>query len=396
MSLHGPCERNCCIQMDISPLVAEQEDFLRETRRALHRIPEEAFTEKKTSAYLWDALEQMHPDRMEHMVGTGIKTVFFGKDQSTSVGIRADIDALPVAEETGLEFASTHPGYMHACGHDGHMAMALTAARIVSQARDQQEHSYTFIFQPAEETTGGAQPMIEGGVLESPHVTSVYGVHLWPYVPEGKIGLRPGPLMASMIDLNVHIEGKSSHGAKPQDGADAIVAAAHLVAAAQSVVARNVDPFESAVLTIGKMRGGSARNVIADTADIEGTVRTFRESVQERARARMQAICEGIGTTFEVRCEYSESMAYPPVDNSEELYKHAIAVLPEDSWCTPDPVMISEDFSFYQKAVPGLFAFLGTRSPGHEESLHSSRFTFDEAVLALGVEYFLRVTGFRA
>lgn len=380
--------------MKISGLVAAQRDFLVDTRRHLHQIPEEAFQEKETSGYIRDVLGHMRPDRLESMAGTGTRAVFGADLPGPAVAIRADMDALPVTEDTNLPFASRHPGVMHACGHDGHMAMALTAAKIVSENREALKRPFVFLFQPAEETTGGAWPMIQQGALKNPDVSAIYGAHLWPYLEQGMVGIRPGTLMGALTDFDVHIEGRSCHGARPQGGVDAIVAAAQLVLAVQTIVSRNVDPLDAAILTIGRVSGGEARNIVAAEATVEATTRAFRTPVMERIIQRVHEVCRGLEEMCGVRCRYEESMSYPPVDNSRELFEEAVAVLPKGSWREPEPVMISEDFAFYQKEVPGLFAFIGTGAPGHEESLHSSRFTFDEDVLCTGVEYFLQVTRF--
>lgn len=367
---------------------------LRSIRRDLHRIPETAYEEFKTSRYIVNRLEAMRPDVLEVYLGTGVRAVFLAPDAQRTVGVRADMDALPVTEQTGLPFASEHPGRMHACGHDGHMAIALMTAELVSRARSRLDANYVFLFQPAEETTGGAEPLIEAGVLTDPDVGELYGLHLWPYIPERKLGLRSGPLMAGMRDLDVAVEGRSCHGARPQDGSDAIVAAAQLITAVQTVISRNVDPEQTALLTIGCIRGGTARNVICGDVLLEGTIRAFDPAVQALVEERLAELLGGLETMFSVRTRMSETMSYPPVINPPALFEHVVGCFAPDEWLIPERVMISEDFSFYQKVLPAFFAFLGTGSPEHCAPLHSSRFSFDEAVLETGVEYFLRVTGF--
>lgn len=379
--------------VEMRDCIAEQVQYVIKCRRYLHTIPEAAFCEHKTSRFILSELEKLKPDDLSRYADTGVRAVFSGT-KGNPVAIRADMDALPVEEETGLPFQSEHSGYMHACGHDGHMAIALACARIVAGVSRDARRTYVFIFQPAEETTGGADPMIREGVLLDPDVRAIYGLHLWPYIEQGAIGLRPGPLMAAMSDVNIRITGSSCHGARPQDGADTIVAAAHFVAAAQSVISRNIDPYDAAVLTIGRIEGGHARNVIAGETRLEGTLRSFDENVHRRLRARLADQLQGLSAMFHVETSVEETMAYPAVCNDPALYKSALQHLSGRRIVEPAPVMISEDFSFYQQAVPGLFAFLGTGSPEHDEPLHSARFTFDEGVLPAGVEYYLRVTGF--
>lgn len=377
--------------MRISNRVHAQFERLVQIRRDLHRMPEEAFEEQETSEYVFCFLKTLQPDSLERMCGTGVKAVF-GRDLAGgAVAVRADMDALPVEEETGLPFASRNSGCMHACGHDGHMSMALVTASIVAENRQNLTQPYTFIFQPAEETTGGADPMIQAGVLENPRVKSIYGLHLWPYIPQNILGLHPGPLMASMSDINIHVQGRSCHGARPQDGADALLAACQLVTAAQSIVSRNIDPYQAAVVSFGRIEGGEARNIVSDSVKLEGTLRAFDTTTRAVVRRRLGEILRGLDEMYGVRTESAETMNYPAVVNSPELCSRARSLLADDEWMDVEPVMISEDFAFYQQHVPGLFTFLGTGSACYHEPLHSARFAFDEQVLLTGVEFLLRV-----
>lgn len=379
--------------MSISEQVAARAEHIVSIRRDLHKVPELAFQEKKTSEYIERFLKTLAPDRLERICGTGIKCVFGLDKPGPATAVRADIDALPISEKTGLAFASQNQGVMHACGHDGHMAMALAAAQIVSESMDRVQNPIVFIFQPAEETTGGALPMIEHGVLHDPVVGSIYGLHLWPYIDEGLLGLHEGPLMASMSDLDIAVCGRSCHGASPQDGADAIVAACSLITSLQSVVSRNIDPYEAAVLSFGRISGGEARNVVCGSVEIEGTVRAFLDRTNRRIHQRIDEMLHGLETMFEVNTSCTESIFYPAVDNPRVLVDEVRALLSPEDWIDPQPVMMAEDFAFYQRSVPGLFAFLGTRSAEHDSPLHSETFDFDEKVLLIGVEYYLRVIG---
>ena len=379
--------------MRIRSVVAAEAEALCSLRRDLHRIPETAFEEHKTQQYILRYLEPLRPDVLETYLGTAVKAVFLAPEARRTVAIRADMDALPVSERTGLPFASEHAGVMHACGHDGHMAIALVTAELISAARNRLDTNYVFLFQP-EETTGGAAPLIAAGALDSPPIDAMYGLHIWPFIAENKLGLRSGPLMAGMRDLKITVEGRSCHGARPQDGSDAIVAAAQLVSAVQTIVARNVDPEQTALVTIGRMQGGTAGNIICGEVQLEGTVRAYSPAVQELVSCRLHDILHGLETMFGVRTQTGETMAYPPVINPEPLFEHVVGCFAPDEWVIPDSVMISEDFSFYQRVVPAFFAFLGTGSSRYSEPLHSDRFSFDERVLMTGVEFFLRVTGF--
>jgi amidohydrolase len=362
-----------------------------EWRRALHRIPECAFEETETSRYLLEQLKKMKPDRIELMARTGIKAVFNGKRAARTVAVRADMDALPVQEETDAPYRSEKPGAMHACGHDGHMAMALAAAQVVSQSRNKMGCNAVFLFQPAEETIGGARPMVEEGALEAPHVDEIYALHLWPELPKGILGLAKGALMSAMDGVNIEITGRSAHGAKPQQGSDALVAAAHFVTAAQSIVARGIDPLEPAVLTIGKIKGGGARNVICGKVLMEGTVRSLDSAVSERVNKRIGEMLDGLTRMFGVEGKIVRTTSFPPVVNPGPLYDKVCNLLDESEYRVVAPVMVSEDFSCFQQEVPGFYALLGAGAEGYGRPLHSSRFDFDEGVLLAGVEYYLRV-----
>lgn len=380
--------------MNIRNIVKQREEALIRIRRELHQMPETAFEENKTKAYILACLEPLAPDALEVYCRTGIRAVFRAPGADGAVGIRADMDALPVSECTGLAFSSRHPGIMHACGHDAHMAIALTAAAIVAENRQYLKKDYVFLFQPAEETTGGAEPMIAAGALQDPVPQALYGLHVWPFLPQGMLGLRSGPLMAGMRDANVRIEGRSCHGARPQDGADAIVAAAQFIQAVQTVISRNTDPEKTALITFGTVRGGSARNIICGLCELEGTIRAYENEVQDLIGRRLTEILEGLERMCDVHTTLTETMAYPPVVNPAELFEKAAACFAPGEWMIPERVMISEDFSFYQQVVPAFFAFLGTGSSRYNAPLHSAAFDLDESVLSRGVEYFLRVTGF--
>lgn len=365
-----------------------------EIRRELHRVPEYSFEEYKTSEYLMNYLKRLRPDQLEVVAKTGIKAVFFAKHPAKTVAIRADIDALPVPEYNDVSYRSQCENMMHACGHDGHMAIALICAKIISGARDRLKYNYVFLFQPAEETTGGAQPMVEEGALKNPDVDEIYGIHLWPYLPAGVAGCKAGPIMARMCDLNINIKGRGSHGAKPHNGRDALIAAAQLVMGVQTIISRNVDPYKTGVITIGRIEGGQTRNVICEDVRLEGTIRTFEPEVTQTIQRRLTEMLEGLDMMYQVKSEYIESMTYPAVVNDAALYDRTKAKFDEAEFVVVEPVMLSEDFSNFQRQIPGLYTFMGIAEADDAEPLHSSRFNFNEQVLLNGVEYFLRVTDF--
>ena len=264
---------------EIEREAAAYEGVVRAHRRALHRIPELGYSEQKTQAYILKELQALAPDEVRVFAQTGVRAVFRGNGQGRVVAFRADIDALPVKEETGCAFASEHPGFMHACGHDGHMANLLTLARWLADHRAKLVDDVVLLFQPAEETTGGAKRMIDEGALENPHVDVVYGMHVMPDVPKGKIAACAGPIMAQTSEMNLIIHGRSAHGATPHLGCDAVTAMGHLITMLQTSVARSVDPCQQALITIGRVQAGTQRNILADEAVLEGIVRTFSNQV---------------------------------------------------------------------------------------------------------------------
>ncbi len=372
--------------MELHECVKEMGNELVSLRRALHRIPEESFKEFKTSKFIWEYLAALHPDSISILAKTGVKAVFHA-GASRTIAVRADIDALPVEEKTALPFASTHAGFMHACGHDGHMAAALCMAKLVAARRGSLKTNFVFLFQPAEETIGGAKPMIDEGALNEPHIDEIYGIHLWPGVPKGKIGLKAGALMANMCDMNIRITGKTAHGAAPHCGRDALLAAAHFVTQANSILSRNIDPTSPAVLNIGRMQAGDARNIVCGEALIEGTVRSFDDDVAQGIKSRIIEIMEGIDKSFGTQSEYFETMAYPALINSAELYERASKRFEDEDIFKTPAFMMSEDFAFFAKETKGLFAFIGTGG----EPLHSDKFDFDETILNCALEYYVRV-----
>lgn len=378
--------------MKISKSIQAYEEELQRIRRELHRIPELSGQERETSQYVYDFLCALHPDALEVLFETGVRAVFLVPGATRTIAFRADIDGLPVQElNEEAEFVSSHAGCMHACGHDGHTAIMLCLASLVARRREMLRENIVFLFQPAEEADGGALPMIERGALRQPDVDEIYGLHLWPSLPAGKFGLKAGPLMSHMRDLNVDIYGKGAHGARPQNGVDAMVAAAQFINQVQSVVSRNVDPYEMAVVTLGVISGGEARNVICGSVHIEGTIRTFDKAVSDGVKARVLEILQGLEAGMGVRTAYSETMTFPAVVNPPELVGKARALLDVDDVVEVQEVMMSEDFSQYQEHTKGLFLFLGIGEDA--EPLHSGHFNFDERYLMNGMEFMARVIG---
>ena len=362
-------------------------DQLRVHRRALHRIPETGEQEYKTQAYILEHLRALAPDDLRTLAGTGVRAVFRGSGGGRVLAFRADIDALPIGEETGCSYASLHAGCMHACGHDGHMANLLTFAQWLADHREALIDDVVLLFQPAEETIGGAKRMIDEGALENPHVDVVYGMHMMPDVPRGVIATCAGPIMAQTCEMDFVIHGQSAHGATPHLGRDAIMAMGHLLTLFQTTVARSVDPCQQALLTIGQVRAGGQRNILADRAEMEGIVRTFSNQVYEGLEARIREDLRGIEAAFGVTTEFIKRVYYPCVENDPVEFDR-VRVLLGDRFVQARPRMTAEDFSYYQLSVPGVFVFCGCMDETHRAPLHSPTFDFDETALLPGLALF--------
>lgn len=354
------------------------------TRRQLHQFPEPCFKESKTSKYLADFLRKCGLDVQTGLAGTGIKAILRGGKKGPVVGIRTDMDALPITETTGLPFSSKHDGYMHACGHDGHMTNVLMTAKILSEIKDRLPGTVVFVFQPCEEGAPGGGPsgadrMIEAGIMENPKIDFMLGLHVMPPYKSGTIALREGAIMANVASVFITINGKSSHGAYPHEGVDAIYAAASAINQFQALISRLKDPNERAVLTIGKINGGVRLNVIADQVKMEGTVRTFSFDTQEMIEKGMRNVLEGLKNTLGISYEYRFKKTSKYVKNDVKLTRMITPLFKEllgdSNVFTTDPQTVGEDFSAYSHRVPSLFFFLGV---GEKGKLHTPTFAIEE------------------
>lgn len=360
-----------------------------ELRRQLHQIPELCFQERKTADLLAAYLKKLGLEVTTGIAGTGIKAVLRGGRPGPVIGLRSDMDALPIQETTGLPFQSRQPGQMHACGHDVHMTSLLVCARLLAEIRAQVPGTVVFIFQPCEEGAplkekGGAERLIAAGILENPRLDAMLALHVLPDLAAGQVSLRPGPIMANVAWVYIRILGKASHGAFPHQGIDAIVAAAEAIIQFQTLISRSKDPGEKAVLTIGKINGGVRSNVIAETVDMEGTVRTFSEKQEGQIRGGMEKILQGLETAFGVRTRLDFEQVNPFVDNDAGLYNLLLPVfervLGRDRVKLAEPLTIGEDFALYSKHVPSLLFFLGS---GGDSALHTPTFSPDEEILKI-------------
>ena len=359
-------------------------------RRELHQNPELAYAETRTAGRVAAILEGSGMDVRTGVGGTGVIATLRG-GRGPAVLLRADMDGLPIQEESTAPYASRVPGQMHACGHDGHVAMAVTAARALV-ARGS-AGAVAILFQPAEEGEGGAQAVIRDGGLEG--IDVVLGVHLWNELPVGTIGVKAGPLMAAVDRLRIVVHGRGGHGGKPHRAADPIVAAAQIIVALQTIVAREVSPIEPAVITIGAVHGGQAFNVIPDEVVLTGTIRTFDDVLRRSMPERIGRVAGGVAQAMQCRAEVEVKAGNPPVINhpdvAEIARRAAVRVVGEDKVAPPDPTMGGEDMAVYFEQVPGCFVFVGSSNAarGLDQPHHSPRFDFDEDALPIGCEFLL-------
>ncbi len=367
-------------------------------RRDVHRHPELGFEERRTAAFVEERLRAAGLEVRAGIAQTGVAGVLRAS-RRTAPGIllRADMDALPLDETPGREYGSRIPGRMHACGHDGHVAMLLGAATLLASRREALPRDVTFCFQPGEEGMGGAREMIAEGVLDLGGARAAYALHLWSLFPAGSLHVRPGPIMAAQDEFTARVVGRGGHGAMPHLAADPIVAAALALVALQSVVSRAVDPLDPAVVTVGSFHAGSAPNVIPDEAWLEGTLRSFREEVRGLLREKVREVLDGSARASGCRLELDLRAGYPPVVNDpaavERVRRAATEVFGAESVVEAAPLAASEDFSYFLQRVPGAFVLLGAGNTerGITAPHHSSLFDFDEVVLPRGAELFARL-----
>ncbi|MBQ7544474.1 MAG: amidohydrolase [Synergistaceae bacterium] len=367
-------------------------------RRDIHAHPELSQHEERTSGLVAGVLEGLGLEVRRNVGGFGVVGVLRGKEEGRTVALRADMDALPLTEATGLPFASENDGVMHACGHDTHTAMLLGTACVLSEMRSELRGNVKFIFQPAEELNpvGGAPGMIADGVLENPHVDAMFALHVWPACGTGTIAIRSGAVMAASDRIFITVKGRTAHGSRPDQGLDAIVAAAHVITGLQSIVSRSLSPLDSAVLTIGTIHGGNRYNVIPESVKLEGTVRTLNPDVQERMPVMITRIAQGIAEGLGASCDVEYVKGYSPLVNdaglaglAREAVKGTMnVVVPEQ------PDLTAEDFAFFARERPAVMAWLGCRPesvrPEDMAMLHNTKFCPDEECFRYGIEYFVR------
>lgn len=374
--------------MTLQDLIAKYSDYQVEMRRYFHQHPEESAKEFKTAERIRAELDKLGVQWRPCGMGTGTLARISGKQPGRTILLRGDIDALSVKEETGLPYASTNSGVMHACGHDCHISMLLTAVHMIHDIQDQLKGTVVFAFQPAEEIGRGAQSMIAEGALEG--VDACFGMHVWSDVAAGKVAMRKGAMMASGDRFKVKVIGKSGHGAQPQRAVDAVVMGAAIVQNLQSLVSRELDPIDTAVVTVGKFTGGTRFNVIAGTAELEGTTRAFnpevRNSFAERITRIAKSTAEAMRGTAEVEYEYLVPVTINDPKIIDVAAGAAKKIFGEDGVLEAPQMMGGEDFSYYQEKIPGAMVLLGVRNEalGAVWPQHHGCYRVDESVLVKG------------
>lgn len=377
---------------DIKNKILNLKKEMIEVRRDFHQYPELGFKEERTAKMVANYLRNLGLEVKTDIAKTGVVGLLRGQREGKTLLLRSDMDALPIQEKNEVEYKSKNEGVMHACGHDGHMAILLTTAKILSDFQKEMKGNIKFIFQPAEEGPGGARLMIEQGVMSAPQVDAAIGLHLWNYLPIGKVGIRSGPLMASMDSFTIKIKGKSGHGAIPHDAIDAIVMSSHVISALQTIVSREVSPLKSAVVSVGTIKGGYGFNIIADEVDMEGTVRALDIELQKTLPERMERILKGVTSSMRGEYELNYQFLYPITVNDEGMAqlvrKACTSIVGAEKVIIAEQTMGGEDMAFFLQKVPGCFFFLGSanREKGFDSPHHHPRFDFDEDAMPLGVE----------
>ena len=373
------------------PFLAE----LAALRRDIHAHPELAFHEERTAGIVARELERYGLEVHSGLARTGVVGVLRAGSGRRMIGLRADMDALPLTELNEFPHHSRHPGRMHACGHDGHTALLLGAARYLAEHPDF-DGTVVFIFQPAEESEGGAAVMIEEGLFEKFPVESVYGLHNWPGIPVGEMAIMPGPVMAGTCGFEITVRGHGCHAAMPHQGVDTIVAASHLVQALQTVTARNLHPCEAAVVSVTQFHSGSAWNIIPEEAVLRGTIRSFKPEVQELVERAIERLCSGVASAYGAQIGVNFEHRYPPTVNTapeaEACRRAARSFLGEDRVQTDAlPSMGAEDFAYMLREKPGCYVWLGNGPGTGGCTLHNPHYDFNDDALPVGITYWVRL-----
>ena len=379
--------------MPIVNRIAGYADEMKTWRRHLHQHPELGLECHETAAFVVEKLTGIGVTDIHTGIATsGVVAIIEGKGEGPTIGLRADMDALPIEEITGADWASTVPGKMHACGHDGHTTMLLGAAKYLAETRNFNGR-VALIFQPAEEGEGGGRIMCEEGIMDRFDIAEVYGVHNAPGVPEGHVWAGPGPMMAAVDELRLTIRGKGGHGAEPHETVDPVVAAASTAMALQTIVSRNVHALEQLVISVTQIHTGTASNIIPETAVLNATIRSFSPEVRQMAEQRIRQICEGQAASFGCTAEIEYEIGYPATVNTEKEAAFAVAVAAEVVGADrakgdAQPIMASEDFAYMLQERPGAYLFLGQ---GDTPMCHHPAYDFNDEIAPVGASFFARL-----
>ena len=386
----------------IDPIVQFHAE-IQQIRRDIHAHPELCYEEHRTSEVVAQKLQAWGIPVVRGLGGTGVLGILKNGNSERAIGLRADMDALPMQEINTFAHTSQHAGKMHACGHDGHTAMLLGAAHYLSQYKDFDGTVY-LIFQPAEEGGGGARRMIEDGLFDKYPMDAVFGMHNWPGVAVGTFGVTAGPMMASSNEFEVVVRGKGAHAAQPHKGIDPIIVAIQIAQSWQTIVSRNASPLESAVLSVTQIHSGSATNVIPDDATLIGTVRAFSTAMIDLIEKRMQAIAEHTAAAFDAQVDFQFKRNYPPLINHAKETAFAAEVMRsvvgnDNVDAQVEPTMGAEDFAFMLQAKPGCYAFIGNGDGDHRDmghglgpcNLHNPSYDFNDDLLPIGATYWVRL-----
>jgi len=378
--------------------IALLKDEVISIRRELHMYPELGFQEFKTSSLVENYLNELGIEVKTNVAKTGVVGVLYGREASKTALLRADMDALPIEELNEVPYKSRNPGIMHACGHDGHVAMLLVAAKVLIRHRDELSGNVKFVFQPSEEKSpGGAIKMIEEGVLENPHVDYAFGIHLGNMFEKGTIALRKGVFMAEADSFKIVISGIGGHGAYPHASVDPILIASNVVLALQTIVSREINPIDPVVVTVGKINSGDVSNVIPEKAELLGTVRTLNKNISKDMPFKIERVVKSIAEAYRGNAELEYDFGYPPLVNhaeeSEFVKRVGELIVGKDKILEAPISMGGEDMAYFLEKVPGAFFWLGSmnKEKGFDKLFHSQYFDFDENVLPIGVEFHTRI-----
>ncbi|MDC0232434.1 M20 family metallopeptidase [Pelagibacteraceae bacterium] len=385
--------------MVVSNSINQMYEEMKTWRQDLHRIPEIGLEEFKTSKYIKSKLSEFNIEFKDGYANTGIIAYIKGSkgNSDKSIGLRADFDALPMPEKNNFDHKSNNEGMMHACGHDGHTSMLLGAAKYLSENNDFDGNVF-FIFQPGEEGFAGGQKMIQDGMFDDFKIDEVYALHNWPELPIGSIGVNNGPMMAAVDEFDIIVNGKGGHAAIPQLTIDPVVIASQIVLAVQTIISRSTDPVDKALISITKINGGTAYNVIDDSVKLGGTIRTFKPETRTFFEKKINEIALGIAKAngAEAKIEFHLTNKYPPTINSKKESEFAANVAKkifgdENVNTEIDPSMGGEDFSYLLEKKPGSYLYIGQGDENHKAHLHTTNYDFNDSLLPIGVNYWVEL-----